>query len=338
MELLSPQYSTDLHNTVSELLKAIIALSAPSPASLSQNQSAEAFGGAGGFASGDSFGGGSVGSVNNRLVRELASEAMVRKMVGFMLDKVLPTRLVRRLTDAAEEQLARLSLDGIEEDAKPARRRPSKIGTPSSRLGPLRELNSDSSDSESALEEEDEPFQLPLNPRECPASESRSPTSQMDHRGSTATVRPTDFFPPVRPPTVPITPESATSSLVTVISVFIELIRKNNSDYFEQHLFHTLRTHLLQRQQEISERRTFRAADISTDSTDTIDGKAGAANAAKSEEDEEMEGMEEAMAELAGRLGIVHLGPMLKVLCERLHEFQALIEQPRSSVSAAILF
>ncbi|EPQ26944.1 uncharacterized protein PFL1_05578 [Pseudozyma flocculosa PF-1] len=326
VDLLAPNYSVDLHNTVSELLKAIIALAAPSPASLNQGQGMEA---------GDQFGQQNVGGINNRLVRELASEPIVRKMVGFMLDAQLPQQLTRRLTDVADEQLAQLALD----DGSGSKfRKPSTLGAPTAGLSTLSETPT-TPDQESALEDEDDDsgFIRPLNPREFPASESqsRSPgAGAHEHRDSTATVRPSNFFPPVSAPTVQVTKETTNSSLVTCISVFIELIRKNNSDYFEQHLFHTLRTHLLQRQQELSEKRAMRQSDASATSTDDKD-QSGSANQNEAvenneDDDEEMEGMEEAMAEMADKLGIVHLGPMLQILADRLQDFQGIVTKPRT--------
>lgn len=347
IELLSPSHSTDLHNTVSELLKATIALSAPSPATLNQSQGAD------GFYAGDAYMGQNLGGINNRLARELASEPNVRKMVSYMLDAAMPTQLHRRLSQAADQQLAELSLDGVKSDLDDAPRRkrlarPSNLLTLSESGSPLEE-NSD----ESAVDDDEteEPAPRPLNPRDTPASEaSPSPSiSGPDPRDSTSTLRPTNLsvFPPVKAPEVDVTPETCTSSLVTCIGIFIELIRKNNSDYFEQHLFHTLRTHLLARQQEIAEKRTSRkrsgaGRDVSTDSSATIGASGSAAEDGEdadgqepemSEEDEEMEGMEEAMAELADRLGIVHLGPLLRVLGERLNDFQELLMHPRSKVS-----
>jgi SIT4-associating protein SAP185/190 len=300
VDLLSPSHSVDLHNTISELLKAIIALSAPSPAGMGPGQ--------------DTFGGGNAGGqeqaigVQNRLVRELASEPMIRKMVSFMLDSVHPFQLTRRLSQAAEdaaeqgdqEDDAGLSFGGSRK-RKPSTASKSAIG--------LSTLSEDS-----ALDDEDaeETDPQPLNPSLTPAFAPRSPA----HRDSTATVRPATVFPPVSAPECQVTPETSSSSLITGIGIFIELIRKNNSDYFEQHLFHALRSHLLQRQQEI--------ADQKAEAT----GGAAAADASRDEDDEEMEGMEEAMAEMTDKLGIVHLGPMLTVLCERLSEFQDLINRP----------
>lgn len=341
VDLLSPSHSTDLHNTVSELLKAIIALSAPSPATLTQAQAgAEAFGFGGGSGTGSDA---NIGGVNNRLVRELASEATVRKMVSFMLDASLPSRLTRRLSEAADEQLATLSLGSLPDRAEASTfRKPSRVAARNATLGALTENAASSGSEESAVEDEEDddesllqspPSRTPLNPRDTPASESRSPASH-DHRDSTATIRPTNFFPSVKAPQISVTPESCTSSLVTCIGVLIELIRKNNSDYFEQHLFHTLRTHLLQRQQEIAEKRAMkRAEEKETSATGAGDESGAAANSNddRDEEEEEMEGMEEAMAELSDKLGVVHLGPMLRVVCERLPDLQQLIHRPRTT-------
>lgn len=323
VELLSPSHSSDLHNTVSELLKAIISLSAPSPANLTQSQSAEAFG----FGSSEGFGNSatSVCGVNNRLVRELASEPIVRKMVGFMLDASLPSQLVRRLSQAADEQLASIAFDigSLPDRSSSKFRKPSAQAIRASKLGSLSENTSDGSggaSEDSALEDEDLeeesiPSRKPLNPRDTPASEQSDSLASPGHRDSTVTIRPHTITPPILAPQVPVSPESCTSTLVTCIGVLIELIRKNNSDYFEQHLFHTLRTHLLQRQQEIAERKTKDKSEKEVEQND--------------DDDDEMEGMEEAMAELSDKLGIVHLGPMLRILCERLPDFQQLIKRPR---------
>ncbi len=47
------------------------------------------------------------------------------------------------------------------------------------------------------------------------------------------------------------------------------------------------------------------------------------------EEEEDVQGMEEAMAEIVDKMGLVHLGPMLRVLSERLSDFQQLVKEPR---------
>ncbi|EST04957.1 SIT4 phosphatase-associated protein family [Kalmanozyma brasiliensis GHG001] len=323
VDLLAPNYSVDIHNTVSELLKAIIALSAPSPAALNQGQGQELGGGLNESQE-------NTAGINNRLVRELASEPIVRKMVGYMLDSQLPRQLHRRLTDVADEQLSQLSASGL--------RKPSQKGDSS--LSTLTE----GAISSSAVEddEDDESFARPLNPREFPASESRSP-GQMDHRGSTATLRPDNLFPAVAAPTVAITAETCSSTLVTCIGVFIELIRKNNSDYFEQHLLRTLHNHLVKRQSELTETRLQKKEEEEAAGSKTEGGPGASTGADKQtdeesvnkaiealdEEEEDVQGMEEAMSEIVDKMGLVHLGPMLRVLSERLSDFQQLVKEPR---------
>ena len=332
VDLLAPNYSVDIHNTVSELLKAIIALSAPSPAALNQGQSQELGGGLGEPQE-------NTAGINNRLVRELASEPIVRKMVGYMLDSQLPRQLQRRLTNVADEQLSQLSVQDLR---KRSHRRDGSLSTLEEGVVPSSALEDD---------DDDDSFARPLNPREFPASESRSP-GQFDHRGSTATVRPDNLFPPVSAPTVPITSETCSSTLVTCIGVFIELIRKNNSDYFEQHLLRTLHNHLVKRQSELTEKRlqkkeeeeaaraTAAKQEVEADnageaaqSTDAEEqGEEESAQKAMDdldEEEEDVQGMEEAMAEIIDKMGLVHLGPMLQVLSERLSDFQQLVNEPR---------
>jgi SIT4-associating protein SAP185/190 len=318
VELLSPKYSIDLHNTVSELLKAIIALSAPSPAGMTSGQ--DAFG----YGNSASFGGQEQAlGVQNKLVRELASEPMVRKMVSFMLDSAHGSELTEKLSTAADERTAtdQQSEDADEEDDVLT------FGTRTAKPAPS---SFSALDESSAIDDADDTDPQPLNPSLTPAFDPHGAA----HRDSTATVRPTNFFPPVSAPQNPITRETSSSSLITGIGIFIELIRKNNSDYFEQHLFHALRSHLLQRQQEIAAKKAQARSEAgATSSCAASEGGAPASSeeGEKDEEEEEMEGMEEAMLEMTDKLGIVHLGPMLTALCERLSEFQALIERPSSA-------
>jgi serine/threonine-protein phosphatase 6 regulatory subunit 3 len=96
---------------------------------------------------------------------------------------------------------------------------------------------------------------------------------------------------------------SATSSVVNSISVIVELIRKNNSDYFEPYLFHTVRNRLIQVQQQ--------------QPVQNEDGR---------------KALEDAMQELVNRMGVVHLGPLLDIMCENMEKLQALLHKPRSLV------
>ncbi|KAF9462719.1 SIT4 phosphatase-associated protein-domain-containing protein [Collybia nuda] len=92
--------------------------------------------------------------------------------------------------------------------------------------------------------------------------------------------------------------ETSTSSVVHSVSIIIELIRKNNSDYFEPYLFHTLRNRLIQVQQQLNE--------------------------------DNREALEKAMKEMTDRMGVVHLGPVLEIMCEKLEQLQQFLKKPRS--------
>ncbi|KAH0583441.1 hypothetical protein H2248_009069 [Termitomyces sp. 'cryptogamus'] len=94
--------------------------------------------------------------------------------------------------------------------------------------------------------------------------------------------------------------DSQTSSVVNSVSMVIELIRKNNSDFFEPYLFHTLRNRLIQVQQQLHE--------------------------------DDREALELAMKEMADRMGVVHLGPVLEVMIPILNRLQHYLLHPRSMV------
>ncbi len=110
-------------------------------------------------------------------------------------------------------------------------------------------------------------------------------------------------------PTLP-TYDSATSSVVNSICMVIELIRQNNSDYFEPYLFHTLRNRLIHVQQQLS-------------THDPEEGRLA---------------LESAMKEMVDRLGVVHLGPLLEIFCDRLHELKPYLLKPRSSLSPPSMY
>ena len=98
--------------------------------------------------------------------------------------------------------------------------------------------------------------------------------------------------------------ESSASAVIHSIGIIIELIRQNNSDYFEPYLFHTLRNRLIQYQQQIH----------------TYSNKEG------------RQLLEKAMQEMVDRMGVVHLGPLLDLMCDRMEDFQRYLVQPRSLV------
>ncbi|TRM61242.1 SIT4 phosphatase-associated protein-domain-containing protein [Schizophyllum amplum] len=95
--------------------------------------------------------------------------------------------------------------------------------------------------------------------------------------------------------------ESHTSSVVSSIAVVVEVIRKNNSDYFEPYLFHVLRNRLMQVQQQM----------------DFSDG-------------DYRQALEPTMQAMVDKLGVVHFGPLLEVMCNQMELLQGFTKQPRS--------
>lgn len=92
--------------------------------------------------------------------------------------------------------------------------------------------------------------------------------------------------------------------MVHSLGVVIELIRKNNSDYFEPYLFHTLRNRLIQVQQQLH-----------------------------GQTDGGRDSLERAMKEMVDRMGVVHLGAVLETMCENLESLAGYLRTPRSAVS-----
>lgn len=268
VSLLSPYVHHGLNYIASEFLKSVISLSAPSPTSLSQFAADGLDGGA--------FGMTSIG-VNNLLVRELACEEIVRKMVAFMLDY----------------------------REAPMRQR-DETGLP-----PLSEMGAAG---ESAVEdEEDDAMMLQQNLRKRSMSVTHAIA---DHRDSVATVRPDTNvrrFSSARPG---VNQQAQQSAFVCCAGVFIELIRKNNSDYFEQHLFHTLRNYLQMRQHEISD--TAKGIQPHQKYEMTLEDLQFDDNA-------DIGSMEQAMSEISEKMGIVNLGPLLQIVSERIPDMQTMM-------------
>lgn len=277
--LLSPYVSQELNSAASEFLKSVISLSAPSPSSLSQFS--------------DGLGGGTFGVANigisNLLVRELASEEHVRKMVAFMFDyKDAPSR---------------------EENTRFGVRQNVDFG-----LEPLPEMNSSE---ESAVEDgdddDDDAMTLQMNLRKRSMSVARTVG---DHRDSMVTVRPDSGFRRVSMARPMLSVQAQNSAFISCAGVFIELIRKNNSDYFEQHLFHTLRNYLQMRQHEMAgsakglsmnDRYEMTLEDLQFDDNTDISA------------------MEQALSEVSEKLGIVHLVSVLQILTERIPDMQTIM-------------
>ncbi|KIK62939.1 hypothetical protein GYMLUDRAFT_41218 [Collybiopsis luxurians FD-317 M1] len=104
--------------------------------------------------------------------------------------------------------------------------------------------------------------------------------------------------------------ESACSSAIHAMGVLTELIRKNNSDYFEPYLFHTLRNRLIGVQQNMMQQ----GSDSKSDGRESRDT------------------LERAMREMVDRMGVVNLGFILNILCDsgRLDRLVGFLRNPRS--------
>lgn len=100
---------------------------------------------------------------------------------------------------------------------------------------------------------------------------------------------------------------SASSSLSQICAIMVELIRRNNSDFSEPHLFHTLRNRLM----------SIKAERLASGGDQTNDRQI----------------MEEAMADISPKLGIVHLGPLIIQLTARFGDLFNHLLEPRSQVS-----
>ena len=210
--LLSPDHPPSMHIIATEILTSIIALCAPS-----------AFNPAGGNASEQSSQ--QPGQPpeppkarNNRLLRELVSEANITTLVGFMLDDL-------ELSDAVWQGLA-------EGDEK--------------------------------------------------------------HPSDPFIVHPLPSL------------ASASSSISAICAIFVELIRRNNSDFSEPHVFHTLRNRLMWFRQQ--------------------DAEAGKVM----DEDEQREDLERKLAECVESHGIVHLGTLLTAICDRFEKVNVILTSPRT--------
>lgn len=114
---------------------------------------------------------------------------------------------------------------------------------------------------------------------------------------------------------------SISSSLSHICNIFVELIRRNNSDFSEPHLFHSLRQRLMNIQMQ-------NQAALHT-STSTEDSQAEYTSNEQREEEIRQE-MERVLLELSPKMGIVHLGHLITVLCDRFEELNDQLVHPRS--------
>lgn len=131
-------------------------------------------------------------------------------------------------------------------------------------------------------------------------------------------------FDPTDTPPLPSV-ASITSSMTHSITVVIELIRKNNSDYSEPHLFHTLRNRLLNAQtKRVAEQGR---PDVSPES------------ASEEQSREDADFLEKVMEQESRAMGIVHLGTMLEIFVANVPKLQERLRNPLSlALSRSPLF
>ncbi|WWD19174.1 hypothetical protein CI109_103632 [Kwoniella shandongensis] len=122
---------------------------------------------------------------------------------------------------------------------------------------------------------------------------------------------------------------SATSSLSHVCNILVEVIRRNNSDFSEPHLFHTLRNRLMGVRMQPNEN----GGQESNAATE--EGKDVPPETEQEREEKERRHMEEALVDMSSKMGIVHLGHLLDVISDKFGALHKFVLQPRSQDRAA---
>nr|XP_018261596.1 uncharacterized protein I303_06036 [Kwoniella dejecticola CBS 10117]OBR83754.1 hypothetical protein I303_06036 [Kwoniella dejecticola CBS 10117] len=114
---------------------------------------------------------------------------------------------------------------------------------------------------------------------------------------------------------------SATSSLTHICSILVEVIRRNNSDFSEPHLFHTLRNRLMSvRTQPNGNGHGDKDVEMETE---------------QEREEKDRRYMEEALADMSSRMGIVHLGHLLDLISQKFDKLHRFVREPRSQTRSA---
>ncbi|WVQ95068.1 hypothetical protein IAU59_002160 [Kwoniella sp. CBS 9459] len=122
---------------------------------------------------------------------------------------------------------------------------------------------------------------------------------------------------------------SATSSLTHICSILVEVIRRNNSDFSEPHLFHTLRNRLMGVRVPPTE------AQSNGNGTAQASGNGTSAETEQEKESKERKHMEDALADMSSKMGIVHLGHLLNLISERFDQLHQFVLHPRSQNRSA---
>nr|XP_019044808.1 hypothetical protein I302_06722 [Kwoniella bestiolae CBS 10118]OCF23738.1 hypothetical protein I302_06722 [Kwoniella bestiolae CBS 10118] len=111
---------------------------------------------------------------------------------------------------------------------------------------------------------------------------------------------------------------SATSSLTHICSILVEVIRRNNSDFSEPHLFHTLRNRLMSVRMQPQDQP---APEAEQDQGER--------------EENDRKRMEDALGDISATMGIVHLGHLLDLISERFDKLHHFVKHPRSQQRSA---
>ncbi|OCF31525.1 SIT4-associating protein/190 [Kwoniella heveanensis BCC8398] len=122
---------------------------------------------------------------------------------------------------------------------------------------------------------------------------------------------------------------SATSSLTHICSILVEVIRRNNSDFSEPHLFHTLRNRLM------SVRVPATQPHFNGNGNGDSNGDNNETETEQEKEKKERRHMEDALADMSSKMGIVHLGHLLNLVSERFDQLHQFVLNPRSQARSA---
>lgn len=290
LDLLDPRHnSPEAHGPAGDFLRGIVAAASAASASKQQQQQQQQqqhqqqtgstdHQAEGGSVNGDD----SAWSnwPNNTLVRELASQQTVEKLLEFMLD-------------------ARPQKCSSSNDAVPAPEREEEAITPKATSPALTDLK--------MLKDERMPLAANMTNHSV---DSGTPTSKA---AETSSIPQTNLENGQLP-----SAESATSSLLSCLTLLIDIIRKNNSDFTELQILQYLERH---------------ADDEESDRDAAQDEVQG-----KSDDNGGKEGEGEGLRQHRSRVmeegpSLVDLGPLLRCLTRRLPDLHHLLLHPRSDVS-----
>lgn len=329
VSLLSPSHPPETHATVAEFLKDVVHFS-----STANSANLELLGIPGGGGGGGNGGGGGGGGPNgrsglsdgddgpmrwasNRLIRDLVAEDTIAILISYMLDEVPIPEFEWEDGEKASKGALGMQLGAVAEVLKGSEgggdeaevTRKFGLGVKGGGRDGKKKGDRSSMGSFTVIPLDDNDVGPMNETREASGTDSHSRESS----ATAGTVK--EARTPRRTSVVPTLPAvtsssssnepshpsnaAATSSLIHSISVIVDLIRKNNSDFVEQQILHWLRK--VARDKEAEE-----SAEMGLGTRDHQDDGKGPS--------------------------VVNLGTLLTVISARLGDFQRLIARPRSLV------